>query len=68
MSKTIKNMVAGKALLALVAPFAMSAAYAQEAPAPEPDETATPTPEPTETPAPAPTEDPTTAPSEDPGN
>ncbi|WP_336978068.1 hypothetical protein [Altererythrobacter fulvus] len=66
MSKTIKNMVAAKALLALVAPFAMSAAHAEEAPAPTPDETATPTPEPTESPTPAPTEDPAPAPTEAP--
>ncbi len=68
MSKTIKTMVAGKALLALVAPFAISAAYAEEAPTPTPDETATPAPAPTETPTPAPTEEPTAEPTEDPGN
>ncbi|HTN15122.1 MAG TPA: hypothetical protein VL094_09975 [Sphingomonadaceae bacterium] len=64
MSKTIKTMVAGKALLVLLAPFAVSAAQAQEAPAPTPDDTAAPT----EPASPAPTEEPTASPTEDPGN
>ncbi|KPL68024.1 hypothetical protein SZ64_07740 [Erythrobacter sp. SG61-1L] len=64
MSKTITTMAASKAALALLAPFALSAAYAQEAPAPAPDDTAAPT----EPATPAPTEEPTTTPSEDPGN
>lgn len=66
MSSLMKKLVAGTSLLTLAAPFALSAAMAQEAPPPtsqptsEPSPTPSPTPTPTDpapTPAPSPSGD-----------
>lgn len=63
MSITMKKLVAGTATLALMAPFAVGAAFAQDSSTPSSDPTTAPAPTPSPSPTPTPTDTSAPAPS-----